>query len=196
MYPECQIITPKREFNQNVALGLFAQDPNIPKGNAAKEKAQERIRIYIPGKEQEKTQNRTRTYMGAVPGNGWGDFQRVPPTFPKAGKIGWVDETSTLLLQISSSSLEPATLQFPTQSEIRSPVWKCESCKVETKPRECHNQSSIFGEDFAEVPICLTHPPRVERKPREEKRGDPGKTSVAPSIKLQPQTVGGQQVGA
>jgi hypothetical protein len=59
---------------------------------------------------------------------------------------------------------------------------------VETKPRECHDQSSIFGEDFAEVPICLTHPPSVERKPREEKRGDPGKTSVASSKKLQPRT--------
>jgi len=53
--------------------------------------------------------------MGAVPGNRWGDFQRVPPKFPNAGKSG-------------------------------------------------------------------------EWKPREEKGGDPGKTSVAPSKKLQPQT--------
>jgi len=126
--------------------------------------------------------------MVAVPGSWWGDFQRVPPTFPNAGKIGGIDETSTLLLQISSSSLEPSTLHFPTQSEIRSPVWKCESCKVETYSTECHDQRSILGEDFAEVPIFLANPPSVERKPREEKRGDPGKTSVAPSTKVQPRT--------
>jgi hypothetical protein len=59
---------------------------------------------------------------------------------------------------------------------------------VETYSIECHDQSSIFGEDFAEVPIFLANPPSVERKPREEKRGDPGKTSVASSKKLQPRT--------
>ncbi len=136
------------------------------------------------GKEQEKTQDRTRVYMGAVPGNRWGDFQRVPPIFFKGGKIGGGDETSTLFLHISRSTSNPAPFRSPTQCDIPISVSKCESSKAET-----HSSPSSM--------VFLYPPPSVERKPREEKRGDPGETPVAPSRKLQPkpqpQTVGSSE---